>query len=604
MAAGATSGRAEERARAARLFFQRWDEQLGTPFLARRARTLGTCAALDELTTLADSWLRSGGQLRPAVDPDEGGHGVAMLPDVAAEAELALRRDVLLGRVHTARRDVLAEIAKRLQKAPPDEATVRECVGQLRAHARWLRARYLIAIFAEVGRELATPGFSQHDLVALADACVSELRALGWTDLGLREAAALATAGTPPTAEAAQRLERSVRAVPRDFVCFVSLTLPRERPTFPIDATFKLVDSPPEVERSGRALKRATHVQVTVRAFDPAGAALIAHRRVLSTIGALTVSLPASRIDVPSEVVGVLDDGRLRGCEVEERLMEERRTARPAEVTRILASSWKASATPAADPLHDAIRLRHRALVAADAESRLLLLWSGLERLTSGARGFKAALGAAKDLVSGAVTFGKLRRDVGDLAASVEHAVRDDAKRRGLLELVGGYSGTPHVDRAKLLHHLLGDEATLRQLLTFFYDDEPLLVQRCHALWRDFGSGSVQGRGRSVAEYHERSRNRVAWQVGRIYRARNRIAHVGVGPERVRDLVGHAHFYLTQLVAICVHQGEHSDARAQDILLDRAGQYQAFVQLLSKGGAEPVSVAALLRPSTLFEEGS
>ena len=73
---------------------------------------------------------------------------------------------------------------------------------------------------------------------------------------------------------------------------------------------------------------------------------------------------------------------------------------------RILASSWHASSRQAADPLHDAIRLRHRALLASDPESRLLLLWSALERLTSGARGFKAALSAAKELVSHAVTFG------------------------------------------------------------------------------------------------------------------------------------------------------------------------------------------------------
>ena len=87
--------------------------------------------------------------------------------------------------------------------------------------------------------------------------------------------------------------------------------------------------------------------------------------------------------------------------------------------------------------------------------------------------------------------------------------------------------------------------------------------------------------------------------MGRIYRARNRIAHVGVGPERVRDLVGHAHFYLTQLIAICVHYGEQSDARAQDLLSRRMGQYQAFIQLLQRGDAECATAKALMRPSAL-----
>jgi hypothetical protein len=62
---------------------------------------------------------------------------------------------------------------------------------------------------------------------------------------------------------------------------------------------------------------------------------------------------------------------------------------------------------------------RARTLAALSA----LLLWSGIERTTAGARGFKSTLKAARDLVSHAVVLGKLRRDIGDLAACVEHHV-------------------------------------------------------------------------------------------------------------------------------------------------------------------------------------
>lgn len=586
--------------RAARLVFERWTEQLETSYLPRRARTLGTCGALDELTALADGWVRSGGLMRPAVDPDDGGHGVAMLPDVGAEAERAIRDDVFLRRRQPQRRDVLADAAKRLKGEKPDDTAVRESLALVRALMKRWRREYLTGSFDELERIVANEPAAAEDLISLAESVVSELRALGWTDVGLGEAARHAISERGATPAAISVLRGIVLREASDFTCFVSLTLPRIRPPFPQDdATFALVDGLPVGEVVGRAPKRGTQVRVTIKAFDVTAAALTAHRRVLSTIGALTVSLPASRIDVASDVVGVvLPDGRLRGCEVQERLVEERRTAKPEEIVSILASSWRTSATPAADPLHDAIRLRHRALVASDAESRLLLLWSGIERLTSGARGFRAALGAAKELVSDAVTFGKLRRDVGDLAATIEHAVTHDERRLALHGLIGGFAGG-RVDREKVLDHLLGDEPKLQQLVGLFYDEQPLLAQRCHGLWRDFGGGNPDRRGKSIADYHKRSQERVAWQVGRIYRGRNRIAHVGVGPERVRDLVGHAHFYLTQLVAICVHYAERSELRAQEVLSRRMGQYQAFVQLLAKGDPACTTAKVLLRPSTL-----
>ncbi len=518
-----------------------------------------------------------------------------MLPDVAAETDRAIRDDMFLSRRHPQRRDVLAETAKRLTKV--DDVNAREALGVTRALLNGWRREYLEGSFAELEHIVANQPDAHGDLVALSESIVSELRAQGWTDAGLREAAERATSETGPSPAAITSLRGIVLRQRSEFTCFVSVTLPRERPPFPEDdPTFALVTGLPTDEIVGRAPKRGTQLRVKVEAFDATGAAHVAHRRVVSTIGALTVSLPASRIDVPSDVVCVLlPDGRLRGCEVQERLVEERRTARGEEIVKILASSWRASSTPAADPLHDAIRLRHRALVASDPESRLLLLWSAIERLTSGARGFKAALMAAKDLVSDAVTFGKLRRDVGDVSATIDHVVTDPEKRKSLLAIVGGFAGG-RIDREKVLEHLLGDKAKLDQLLAFFYDEQPLLAFRCHALWKDFGGETPARRGPSIAEYHRRSEERVAWQVGRIYRGRNRIAHVGVGPERVRDLVGHAHFYLTQLVAICVH---YSGRSAQEVLFRRMGQYQAFMQLLMKGDPSCLTARALMRPSAL-----
>jgi hypothetical protein len=359
------------------------------------------------------------------------------------------------------------------------------------------------------------------------------------------------------------------------------------------------VDDLPNLVREGRPLKVGPYLKATIPARDPAAAAVIAHQRTVATLGALKVFLAGSQVDVSSDIVGVLVGDVLRTFQVQERLLDQPRFATDREVARILTSSWRVHELRAADPLHDAIRLRHRALVASDAESRLLLLWSGLERMTAGARGFGSALNAARELVSHAVSFGKLRRDVADLIKSVQHHLADDkGRRKQLLRLsTADESEAPRVDRMKFLQFFMGDEGQLRQLTGLFYSTSPLLAFRCHQLWQSLGAGVPENAGGRIADYHERSRERVSRQIARIYRARNRIAHVGASPDRVRDLVWHAHFYLTQLTAICVHYGEQETARAQELLVRRVGQYKAFVSLLKAGDATALTAANLLRPS-------
>jgi hypothetical protein len=83
----------KQRRRTLELFFARWLEQLETSFAPRRARTLGALSALDELVALAEAFVRSGGHTRPAVDPNDAGHGVLMLPDVAHETGQFLSAD-------------------------------------------------------------------------------------------------------------------------------------------------------------------------------------------------------------------------------------------------------------------------------------------------------------------------------------------------------------------------------------------------------------------------------------------------------------------------------------------------------------------------------
>jgi hypothetical protein len=520
-----------------------------------------------------------------------------MLPDVAAEANQFLSDDEILRHEYPARKNVLQELSETLRSS---ENVSQEVIEQIKALLSVLKNDYLDAGFRTVNATLAKSPKSSAVLVGLADSLVSELRSRGWSDEGLLEAGNRAKQAVPgDEMSALQALHREVSAQLSSFVCYVGVSLPPKRPPFPSDEpSFAIVNELPDLPRQGRPAKAGPYLRASVNAYDAAAAALLAHQRSISTLGALKVFLPGSPVDVSSDVVAVVVPGGLKTFEVQERLLEEHRVASQDEITRIVTSSWRIHELRAADPLHDAIRLRHRALVASDPESRLLLLWSGMERMTAGARGFDAALTAARELVSHAVAFGKLRRDVGDLVACVTHNVaKDDHRRKVLLAMTGTVEGNPRVDRERFLSYFMADETKLKELTGVVYDASPLLAFRCHELWRALGAGKRESAGPHLAEYLERSRERVARQIGRIYRARNRIAHIGASPDRIRDLVWHAHFYLTQLTAICVHYSERENARAQDLLLRRVGQYKSLVRLLKANDSTLLTAKTLMRPS-------
>src|SRR5262249_39699053 len=113
-------------------------------FVPRRARTLGAVSALDELLALAEGFVRSGGQTRPAVEPDEAGHGVLMLPDVAHEAADIVTDDEVLKHEYATRKQVLYDLASSLRSK---ENVSTELIEQLRAVLAPLRPRYLATGF-------------------------------------------------------------------------------------------------------------------------------------------------------------------------------------------------------------------------------------------------------------------------------------------------------------------------------------------------------------------------------------------------------------------------------------------------------------------------
>ena len=575
--------------RSARFFLGRWRELVEPQTsISRRARTLNARTAAAEALLLADSSVASGGFVSSTSDAKAAGHGVKQLPEVVEEALSLLTSD----RVLTARQPPAACLLRdQVEKLRHTENHSVGSIAELRALLGRVEASFVEDAF-EAAREL----IEEHpeklgDLDAICGDLVTDLRTRGWSDETLLD---WARSVDESMIGEALRMAASKFGQPAiELECFVPVAL---TPDY-VPPTLTLVSELPS-KPSGPPVAQGPYLKVSVKAHDTREAARSAHARIGAALGAASV-FSATAPKVRGAVACVRESGALVSHQVEPPLPTERRSSTATEIAKILESTWVASETPAADPVFDALRLRHRAMEASDGESRLLLLWSGIERMTAGAGGQTTALAAARDATSKAVALGRVRRIVGDLAASLDHALRTSANKKTLASLVGEYE-EGRIDREALLTRILGDVSDYRAIIALFYEEEPVLAQRMFQLRKALGAES-KTQGPKIAAFHRDSQRRISWQVGRLYRARNRIAHIGAGPGRVHDLVQHAHFYLTQLVAICLHYRRNAPGLLPDeILSRRMGQYESFVKLLEKSDQHLMNPAALMRPTALF----
>jgi hypothetical protein len=124
----------------------------------------------------------------------------------------------------------------------------------------------------------------------------------------------------------------------------------------------------------------------------------------------------------------------------------------------------------------------------------------------------------------------------------------------------------------KLLGFIIGPDAESRKLTAFFYEASPSVTQWYFRLRKRLYGENGKSIGANVAAYLEESRQRIDWQVVRLYRARNGIAHASALPLWLPDLINHTHYYLTNLIAICVHYRETAGSTPSvEILSERAG---------------------------------
>jgi hypothetical protein len=560
--------------------------------IGRRARTLSARTAVEETSELAAAYIRAGGSSSAGASADRAGHGIKTLSEVIDEAEDLTRADLVLKRKQQIAQGIVLRGLKRIGDALSAKTSpIHSDVHDLQATSLLIKNTYVTDAFGLVRDILNDSPRRLQDVECVCQTLISDLRARGFTDPTLIEMldGALKIGGGDGS-KALAELERLTTVTSSSWRCYVSAHIsPIQRY---IDRLPNLELAPLPTEATGRPAAGSTHLLLTVQSVDRRSAAASAKARIESILGTAAVFVGQPLASSP--VVTVQVGSAFESIDTNESLEREYRGT--SRLEEMLLSSWERTAATASDAILDAIRHHERAMSTYDLENRFMLLWFGIERLVAGTPDHSTILSSARHIVPPSLTLAKVRRDISSLASAlVRRAKRNlpQQMKRKLLDLLRP-QGAARSEHSTLARFLIGPEDAARDLLSTFYDVDPRLVIWFKRL-RDCLAG---GSGKAIARYLEDSRQRVEWQIIRLYRARTSLAHATGGPSWLRDLIVHAHHYVTQLIAIVLHyQRSAPRTPPAEILFRRSRQYSIFIDLLRKEDPRATGIDAILDPA-------
>ncbi|QWZ79259.1 hypothetical protein [Aeromonas sp. FDAARGOS 1419] len=171
-------------------------------------------------------------------------------------------------------------------------------------------------------------------------------------------------------------------------------------------------------------------------------------------------------------------------------------------------------------------------------ENQLLNTWISLETITPTHVG-NTKINEMIDLLIPIFMLGYSKRIINRLAFDL---IRWDRRKvRGILAKLNLSKGTKLSDKVLILLTNESSEPLLTELYTEL-SSFPLLRYRIFSLHRDF---KTPKNWKKRLDIHKQ---KVAWQIRRIYRTRNIIVHSGKPPKFIHSLIENAHDYLDQVL--------------------------------------------------------
>lgn len=131
--------------------------------------------------------------------------------------------------------------------------------------------------------------------------------------------------------------------------------------------------------------------------------------------------------------------------------------------------------------------------------------------------------------------------------------------------------------------------------LTGMVSDNPHALYRLERIWINFDSPY------KLKERIESHKTKIEWQLKRIYRARNKIMHQGVGVSGLRQLIQHLHsYYHLAYNSLLVDLYYHDEWTVADAFEYRVVMYNHFLSRLENYDKSNLSLSMLFHPHKAF----
>lgn len=352
--------------------------------------------------------------------------------------------------------------------------------------------------------------------------------------------------------------------------------------------------SPDDLGEAGRLLSPSPSefvAEVTTRARDPWAAEVQARAEAEQALSFVQFARASKRHDVGT-TSAVVSNGTWTKVE---RQTSTAFAHRPDQKAAL--DWWKVAARIVVEDgteargLASALRHHRLSCTASSTESSLLNLWIAFEALFPEADTsiIRRVADPASKMIAGAFLWNSLRSTLVDMAKRGDPGqlratraaipvIRPQRPKQAL-----------RIDPEELLSVLCAPEEDQMKALLDAVSGNELLVHRLFDLWQDCR------KPKSLGKRIERHQRTVAWQLRRIYRVRNIIAHDGKTPPMTAELVRHAQHYLSTVVMQLIHDlGHHNGLTLSGAVRQRTAGYDHVVAALLAD--KPLSYRALTEP--------
>jgi len=458
-------------------------------------------------------------------------------------------------------------------------------------------SKYQNKLVSELKELILRPPKEYEDKIySLTMALGIEFKSAGYSTLLLRESFNLLT-----NKENGIFLERFVKLTEQFskkehwHSCYFFVSWPGKFPVFR-ENDIQLIDNHPKHKSSDEETEfygqdpQAKIVKIRIKSFDYYSARVQAERKLQSLFALNMLYKPTKKAAIKHQKALVIsEENNFKKCiNPDSSNSKYIRDARNAENN--IAQLWSLSehlSSQDADQLSASLQYHKMAILSPTDEARLVNLWIAVESLVQD--GGENIIDRITSYIPSSVTIGYVYLMMKAIPIDIRTVWRglDTESLRSKLSDSSKYTLHPFDLLKILLDKKNGELAT--EFLSFIQGN-PLLIYRISYLRKDiFGDPKI------LLEKLERHEKNIAWQIRRIYRARNYVMHKGVCPLQTRQIIQHLHSYYIVTIHNLIHDLKINSEWSINAALEHRLRLYAYFKKMLKSNAD-ITPEALFNP--------